>query len=71
MQEESLGFIENAILEIEVNNMIRQDLSTYPSINGTIIYTLIYSISKEVKEANDEVVKPVRSAPLYEENFLR
>ncbi|MDD1757260.1 MAG: hypothetical protein LUQ22_00820 [Methanotrichaceae archaeon] len=51
--------------------MIPQDFSTYPSINGTIIYTLIYSISKEVKEANDEVVKPVRSAPLYEENFLR
>jgi hypothetical protein len=24
-----------------------------------------------VKDANDEVVKPVRSAPLYEENFLR
>lgn len=41
------------------------------SMDGLIIYTLIYSISKEVKEAKDEVVKPVRSAPLYEENFLR
>ena len=51
--------------------MNQQDLSPYPSINGTIIYALVYSISKKVKVANDEVVKPVRSAPLYEENFLR
>lgn len=42
-----------------------------PSINGTIIYTLIYAISKGVKEAKDEVVKPVRSAPPYEETYLR
>ncbi len=47
------------------------ELSASGSIDGLIVYTLIYSISKEVKEAKDEVVKPVRSAPLYEENFLR
>jgi hypothetical protein len=40
-------------------------------MDDLLIYTLIYSISKEVKEAKDEVVRPVRSAPLYEENFLR
>lgn len=49
----------------------REESSASNSTDGTIIYTLIYSISKEVKEAKDEVVKPVRSAPLYEENFLR
>ena len=49
----------------------REGSSPTNSMDGTIIYTLIYSISKEVKEAKDEVVKPVRSAPLYEENFLR
>jgi hypothetical protein len=40
-------------------------------MDGTIIYTLFCSISKEVRAAKDEVVKPVRPAPLYEENFLR
>ncbi len=45
--------------------------SSTNSMDGLIIYTLIYSISREVKEARDEVVRPVRSAPLYEENFLR
>lgn len=48
-----------------------EESSPSNSIDGTIIYTLIYSISKEVKEVKDEVVKPVHSAPLYEENFLR
>jgi hypothetical protein len=49
----------------------REGSSPANSMGGNIIYTLIYSISKEVKEAKDEVVKPVRSAPLYEESFLR
>lgn len=49
----------------------REGASPTNSMSGNIIYTLIYSISKEVKEAKDEVVKPVRSAPLYEESFLR
>lgn len=49
----------------------REGSSPTNSMGGNIIYTLIYSISKEVKEAKDEVVKPVRSAPLYEESFLR
>ncbi len=49
----------------------REGSSPTSSIGGNLIYTLIYSISKEVKEAKDEVVKPVRSAPLYEESFLR
>ena len=40
-------------------------------MDGTIIYTLFYSISKVVRVAKDEVIRPVRSAPLYEENFLR
>ena len=40
-------------------------------MDGTIIYTLFYSISKEVRVAKDEIIRPVRSAPLYEENFLR
>lgn len=45
--------------------------STPLSINGTMVYTLIYAISRDVKEAKDEVVRPVRSAPMYEETFLR
>jgi hypothetical protein len=49
----------------------REGSSPANSMAGNIIYTLIYSISKEVKEAKDEIVKPVRSAPLYEESFLR
>jgi hypothetical protein len=49
----------------------REGSSPAGSMGGNVIYTLIYSISKEVKEAKDEVVKPVRSAPLYEESFLR
>ncbi len=49
----------------------REDSSASHWIDGTFIYALIYSISREVKAAKDEVVKPVRSAPLYEENFLR
>jgi hypothetical protein len=40
-------------------------------MKGTIIYTLIYAISKDVRVAKDEVVKPVRSAPIYEEYFPR
>lgn len=48
-----------------------EDSSTSDSMDGLIIYALFYSISKGVKEAKDEVVKPVRSAPLYQENFLR
>jgi hypothetical protein len=36
-------------------------------MNCTIIYSLFYSISKEVRVAKDEVIRPVRSAPLYEE----
>src|SRR5512145_30005 len=48
-----------------------EESSASNSMDDLLIYTLIYSISKEVKEAKDEVVKPVRSAPLYEENFLR
>jgi len=47
------------------------EVFTSNSINGTIVYTLIYAISKEVKEAKDEIVKPVHSAPPYEETFLR
>jgi hypothetical protein len=49
----------------------REGSATYQPVNGTIVYTLIYSISKEVRTAKDEVVKPVRSAPLYEETSLR
>lgn len=48
-----------------------EESSASNSMDDLLIYTLIYSISKEVKEAKDEVVRPVRSAPLYEENFLR
>lgn len=48
-----------------------ENSSASNSMDGIIIYTLIYSISKEVKVAKDEVVKSVRSAPLYEESFLR
>lgn len=48
-----------------------EDSSPSNSIKGIVIYTLIYSISKEVKEAKDEIVKPVRSAPPYQQNFLR
>jgi len=48
-----------------------EELSQSTWMDGTIIYTLFYSISKEVRVAKDEVIRPVRSAPLYEENFLR
>ncbi|NPV63313.1 MAG: hypothetical protein HPY61_11945 [Methanotrichaceae archaeon] len=41
------------------------------SANGTIIYALIYSITGEGKEAKDEIIRPFRSAPMYEESILR
>ena len=38
-------------------------------MKGTILYTLIYSIGKDVMRATDEIIKPVRSSPNYEEYF--
>ena len=49
-----------------------EDSSPSNPIKGIVSYTRIYSISKEVKETTDEIVKPVRSeAPPYLQNFLR
>jgi hypothetical protein len=42
-----------------------------PTINGTMVYTLIYAISKGIQNAKDQVVRPVRSAPPYEDTYLR
>lgn len=40
-------------------------------MKGKIVYCLIYAVSKEVKKAKDEIVKPVKSSPNYEEYFPR
>jgi hypothetical protein len=38
-------------------------------MKGTIIYALITAISREVKKGKDEVIKPTKSSPNYEEYF--
>ena len=38
-------------------------------MNGKIIYSLIYEIRKGVDAGKDEIIKPLRSSPNYEEYF--
>ena len=55
-----------------MSSLIESSPSGLPSsANGTIVYTLIYSITGEGKDAKDEIIRPFRSAPMYEESILR